>query len=289
MQDSALTDEALRALGATPKPLPSGGNLTAVDAYEQQLQSVASNHYADVAHHYSGNLALWPRPLVIMAGQHVWDRLTRADRTVLEEASAAAIPAALAASRTEDHASVADVCRDGLTIDALAPGDLAAFRTAWQPLYDRLRTAPWTGAMLRRIEDLKTGVAADPDAVTCPAAAGRGATSLDGTYVLSVDWSRTRPAGCAVSGEERTGRVRYRLVLRDGRARLYVTSNAYPAETVTYDGHYVVFRDRIQIEGTDPISALFTRSGDTLTFSDMHAGCPYVTVWTTLPWHRTGR
>jgi TRAP-type C4-dicarboxylate transport system substrate-binding protein len=288
MQDSALTDETLRALGATTKALPSGADLTGVDAYEQQLSSVHGNRYTEVASHYTGNLDLWPRPLVVVAGQTVWDRLDPADRTALDEATRAAIPAALDASRAEDHANVAELCGNGLTLDTVTPADLATFHTALQPVYDRLGGDPATGQWLRRIQEVKTRVAAPADAVTC--ADGGPAPSpstIDGTYTAHLDWPHLQPAGCPLGDGESQLVEDYRLVLAGGRARLYISSATSP-QSLGFDEHYTVFQDRISLGGENPLSARYELTGDTLTFSDMQGPCGDVTVWTTVPFHRVG-
>ena len=40
LQDSAVADASLRALGATPRPLPTSAALDGLDGYEQQLASI---------------------------------------------------------------------------------------------------------------------------------------------------------------------------------------------------------------------------------------------------------
>ena len=58
--------------------------LDGVEGYEQQLASIVGNHYAAVADYVTGNLNLWPRPLVILMhpGVRVAHRrpASRADR-----------------------------------------------------------------------------------------------------------------------------------------------------------------------------------------------------------------
>src|SRR4051794_41439766 len=45
LQDSALSAATLKALGATPKPVPAETELDGLDGYEQQLDSIAGNEY----------------------------------------------------------------------------------------------------------------------------------------------------------------------------------------------------------------------------------------------------
>ena len=103
LQDSAVADASLRALGATPRPVPGGAVLDGLDAYEQQLSSIQENSYDSAAEYVTTNVNLWPRPLVILMGSEVFASLTTEQQSALREAVAAAMPEALAASRAEDE------------------------------------------------------------------------------------------------------------------------------------------------------------------------------------------
>ena len=76
LQDSAVADASLRALGATPRPVPSGAKLDGLDAYEQQLGSIWGNSYDEGAKYVTANLNLWPRPLVVVMDKEVFASLT---------------------------------------------------------------------------------------------------------------------------------------------------------------------------------------------------------------------
>ena len=67
IQDSGVADQTFHTLGATAKPVPASTKLDGLDAYDQQLSSIQGNHYASKAKYVTGNLNLWPRPLVIIA------------------------------------------------------------------------------------------------------------------------------------------------------------------------------------------------------------------------------
>ena len=60
---------AWKTVGATAKPVPASSKLDGLDAYEQQLDSIQGNQYAAHAKYVTGNLNLWPRPLVIIANR----------------------------------------------------------------------------------------------------------------------------------------------------------------------------------------------------------------------------
>ena len=97
-----------RARRARPRPVPAGAQLDGLDAYEQQLGSIAGNSYDASAEYVTANVNLWPRPLVIVMGKEVFASLTDEQQSALREAAAAAIPDALAASRAEDDEAAAD-------------------------------------------------------------------------------------------------------------------------------------------------------------------------------------
>jgi TRAP-type C4-dicarboxylate transport system substrate-binding protein len=110
LQDSAVADATLSALGATPRAVPSAAKLDGLDAYEQQLGSIAGNGYERGAEYVTANVNLWPRPLVIVMGKEAFESLTDVQRSALRAADAAAMPEALAAARAEDEQVVPMLC-----------------------------------------------------------------------------------------------------------------------------------------------------------------------------------
>ena len=168
MQDSALTQATMETLGATTKAEPSGATLDGLDAYEQQLASIQGNGYAARARYVTGNLDLWPRPLVLIANPDTFDALSDEQQAVLSRASTDAIPPALDASRAEDEDAVKPLCQQGMLLVEATDEQLGALARAWQPLYDELATDPDTAGWLDRIRALKESVGAGPDAATCP-------------------------------------------------------------------------------------------------------------------------
>ena len=65
---AGIGGEAVKALGARPVAVGSGGDLRAVDGSAQlHLTAFLANHYARTIP-YVATEALWPRPLVVIAG-----------------------------------------------------------------------------------------------------------------------------------------------------------------------------------------------------------------------------
>ena len=87
IQDSGVADQTFHALGATAKPVPAGTKLDGLDAYEQQLASIQGNQYAADAKYVTGNLNLWPRPLVIIANRAAYDQLSADQHEIMAAAA----------------------------------------------------------------------------------------------------------------------------------------------------------------------------------------------------------
>src|SRR5829696_8248204 len=64
-------DASLRALGARPRIIVSSGEFAGLDGVESHVASIAGNQYHHQAPYLTGNVVLWPRPLVLFAGERV--------------------------------------------------------------------------------------------------------------------------------------------------------------------------------------------------------------------------
>ena len=80
------------------------------DGIETHIAAVPGNHYHRDLPYLTGNVVLWPRPLVLFAGPDV----SSDDLAVLREAAKAAIPEAIALSRSLESDGVVG----GLPFDA---------------------------------------------------------------------------------------------------------------------------------------------------------------------------
>jgi TRAP-type C4-dicarboxylate transport system substrate-binding protein len=183
MQDSAVAGASLSALGATPRALPSGAELGGLDAYEQQLGSIAGNGYESEADYVTANVNLWPRPLVIVMGEEAFESLTDEQQSALRDAAAAAMPEALAAARAEDEEAVPMLCRRGLTFAAASEGDFAELRQAFEPVYGELAADAETKSNIDAITALKTEIAAPAESPVCDSDSGEPASSAEGSLI----------------------------------------------------------------------------------------------------------
>ena len=108
-----------------------------MDGLEQQLASVASNQYDELATSATANVALWPRPLVVFGGAKAMSALTDDQVRILRQAARAAVEPASRFDVADEAEGVAQLCRRGrLQLVTATPGDLAGLRRATAPVTD---------------------------------------------------------------------------------------------------------------------------------------------------------
>jgi TRAP-type C4-dicarboxylate transport system substrate-binding protein len=286
LQDSALADLTLSTLGATPHDAPSGAALDGLDGYEQQLGSILGNNYDAAAGYVTGNVDLWPRPLVLVMGKEVFETLTAEEQAALREAAKEALPAAMAATRGEDAEAVPVLCRRGMTFAVASESDLAELRGALQPVYAELEQDPDTKAAIEEITALKTEVAVSAEAPACETAgpSSNAAPAIpDGTYETTLtedDWvAQGLPADPWAVGV-------FTMTFDGGELTI-----VQPDGQIGFRASYTVFRDQIDVEGDgDHFTARWAFDGETLNLTDVDVGgvegggLPYVVTWESHPW-----
>ena len=298
MQDSGIAERTFAALGAESVALPSGEkDLSGVDAYEQQLQSIWGNQYQQDAGYLTANLDLWPRPLVLFANDESLSGLDGDQRDALRKASEAVLPDALAASRAEDASDIDNICGSGLDVRQATADDLAELEAALAPLYDELREDARTATWLDRIAELKERVGAPPDTMTCDTGsasdvAGPVPEGLYRNTLTTEDVERgCQPGDPGAEYLLEWGQVDHVQELEVEGSHLLQTTYpvGHPEEREPgWSGDYRVFRDTIELreEGvTETLSASWAMEGTSLVISDMLTEtCDHPTVWTSHPW-----
>jgi len=272
VQQSLVADETMRALGAKPVWFPVGGKIDQFDGIEQQTASVEGNRYDTVGKHLTANVNLWPRPLAIFAGKQVFDSLGPDQRNALRQAAANVIPAKTAALRRDEQDAAGNLCRRGLEFETASPHDLAALRTAVQPVYDTLARDPQTSKFLAAIAAIGKGVPAEsapqcgPTGKTDGQAAG-GSSQLDGVYRVTTTAEDLREAGTPAGDvvPENYGTFTYVF----DRARFAYTQENKDACTWGY-GTFAVKGNQVEWRftdggGTGPNNA-FNRPGEFFVF-----------------------
>jgi TRAP-type C4-dicarboxylate transport system substrate-binding protein len=272
VQQSLVADETMRALGAKPVWFPAGGKIDRFDAIEQQAASIEGNRYDAIGKHFTANVNLWPRPLVVFTGKKVLDSLGPDQRTALRQAVANVIPAQTAALRRAEQEATANLCRRGLEFETASPDDLAALRTAVQPVYDTLAREPQTRKFLAAIAASGKGVPAEsapqcrPSGQTDGQAAG-SSSQLDGVYRVTTTADDLLAAGTPAGDltPENYGTWTYVF----DRTRFAFTQENKDACTWGY-GRFAVKGNQVEWKftdggGTGPRDA-FNRPGESLVY-----------------------
>ena len=191
-QQSKVSDETMRALGAKPVQFPVGGKIDRFDGVEQQISSIQGFQYGKTGKFLTANVALWPRPLVLFTTGKAMEQLSSSQRQALKQAATAALPDSMARVQGEEQEVVKTLCRARLlTFDQATPDERAALRTAVQPVYDLLKRDPQTKQTIAAITSLVQSVTPEaPPAckqLASPPAAGKAL--LDGVYTMNTKYA----------------------------------------------------------------------------------------------------
>src|SRR5215208_3370226 len=156
-------ERSLRALGARPRIIVSSGEFTGLDGVESHVASIAGNGYNREAPYLTGNVVLWPRPLVLFAD----DTVTQAQLALLRRAARAAAPGVVDYLRDSDEERLGVICRQDLRLSFASGSALAQMRQAFRPVYAGLERDAATRATLARIEQIASSLGEPVEAVSC--------------------------------------------------------------------------------------------------------------------------
>jgi TRAP-type transport system periplasmic protein len=241
---SAVAEKTLQTLGAIPVIWASEGtSIEGLDGVEAQVTAVPM--YVHDMRSVTANVALWPRPNVLVATPRAYDGLSELERGWLRTSiHDAIVPTAKAMLNVGEE--LGDLCRNEQFQFVRATNEqLAAFQAAVRPVDTWLRENAETARYLDRITALRVGVEPYPKeepscaglAHTMPAPGA--ATPFDGTYRVDA------PADCDPSPEN-CGTFIYVF----GHGRFAVTQENGPACTWAY-GIYAVTGDTVEWLYTD--------------------------------------
>jgi TRAP-type C4-dicarboxylate transport system substrate-binding protein len=180
-QESALTETALRALGATPRPIAPGGPLTGLDGLESNLTVIFANGYIANSRSVTVTPVLWPRPYVLIMSPRAFARLSPNQQASLRDAAARISGRYVDQLAADEKSATRQLCRASAHLIA---ADAVEFRNGFAPIYAKLERDPRTASYIAQIEAMKRGTAPDP-APSCgaqEASAPRGRTPLDGVW-----------------------------------------------------------------------------------------------------------
>ena len=281
-------ERSLRALGARPRIIVSSGEFTGLDGVESHVTSIAGNGYNREAPYLTGNIVLWPRPVVLFAGK----RVTRAQLALLRRAARAAAPGVVDELRDSDDERLGVICRQELTLAFASGGALAQMRDAFRPVYAELERDAATRATLSRIEQIASSLGKPVEAVSCGGSSTTPSAAAipDGTYEATVGPRDALRAGIAPDDPiVRQGITHNTLEFNDGN--FVLESDKDPDG---WEGTYSTYRDRVTLTGIDGSShtARWSFEDGRLRFADISdpvrpdvEGAGYVRVtWGSHPW-----
>jgi TRAP-type C4-dicarboxylate transport system substrate-binding protein len=156
-------DASLRALGARPRIIVSSGEFAGFDGVESHVTSIAGNGYHHEAPYLTGNVVLWPRPLVLLAG----DGVTRAQLGVLRRAARASAPEVVDDLRDSDEERLGVICHQNLRLSFASGSALAQMWQAFRPVYASLERDAATRTTLARIERIASALGEPVEAISC--------------------------------------------------------------------------------------------------------------------------
>jgi len=114
----------------------------------------------------TGNVTFFAKYQVLFANGAVFEKLSDAQRTVLQQAAAAAQKKALA-ERPSDVESGTAWCADGGTIMLASDEQVAAFQKASKPVFDKLQQNAFNAESIAAISELKAKTQSSPSAQAC--------------------------------------------------------------------------------------------------------------------------
>jgi TRAP-type C4-dicarboxylate transport system substrate-binding protein len=251
---SIVTEETLRALGATAVVLPANNDTSGLDGLEGHLANI-DQAFPERGSTVTGNVDVEPRPNVIFMNRRAFESLSSADRGILVRAAAQArISGGIYESDSGSTHAVYDLCRRGIKIVAASTSDLAGLRAAVQPVYRALETNASMRAFIGEIVAMRQAAGDTPDAVRCPGAPSAGgittsARELQGTWKVAYTLRELNAAG-ADPGEDLPANYGPQTLTFERGRFSNVGPDVGPGAGAA-SGTYVVIGDEITFHRTD--------------------------------------
>jgi TRAP-type C4-dicarboxylate transport system substrate-binding protein len=195
--ESRLEAATVRALGAKPVWVPSGGSIAGLGGLETHVSAIEGRQYDTVAKYLTANIVLWPRPLTLFANAKAFAALSVSQRRILRRASLDEVGPETNSVRDAEVQDTATLCRAGrLRFLTASRAELTALRRAVEPVYVHLMSDPQTRTYLAQIKAVARHVAAERAPACAAVAPSRSSSSLlDGVYRFTTSAADLRAAG----------------------------------------------------------------------------------------------
>jgi len=133
--------ETFTALGANAVPMPipelyGALESKAVDGQENPYAAVEAIKFNEVQKYASATLHAY-NPLVVIFSKQKWDKLTPAERAIVQEAANEAGVYERRVSREANEKSADSLAKKGMLINAVAPQEIARMRDKVKPVTDK--------------------------------------------------------------------------------------------------------------------------------------------------------
>lgn len=147
--------DLVRLLGANPTPMSLGDTFSGmethmIDGAENNMRSFHSSRHFEAAHYWSQSEHSYA-PDILLISRRSLDALRPGDRDLLIDTARASVPVMRKLWDESEGAARQAVADYGIAFNDV---DMAAFRTAAQPIRDRYLQQPELQALYRRIRDL---------------------------------------------------------------------------------------------------------------------------------------
>ncbi|MCR6630749.1 MAG: TRAP transporter substrate-binding protein [Magnetospirillum sp.] len=153
VQQSPVAEAMVRALGATPAPLPYGQVGVAlrtgvIDGAENNWPSYQDAHHFEAARFYSLTEHTMA-PEVLLMSRKVWDGLSGAEQALLRQAAQDSVPVMRALWRERERTARDALAAAGVAVNTV---DKAAFAEAMRPVHEHFAGDARQKDLLRRIQ-----------------------------------------------------------------------------------------------------------------------------------------
>jgi TRAP-type C4-dicarboxylate transport system substrate-binding protein len=192
VREGGVATETFRALGAAPTPFVTrDSDVSALDGVEATANASTNTIVRSRARSVTTNVVLWPRVMAIVMNSAAYDRLSAAQRSILDRAWRSSSSAEIARFERDDPNELKGLCVSNRV--RLMRGDATSVLRAVTPVLDRIARSGASRQAYARIVALKNATAVPASTPHCaktrPAPSPGAATAVDGTWTASMSYA----------------------------------------------------------------------------------------------------